>query len=340
MVVSGGIIVLSWLATLALPLISLLKYYSHDEWYMKILIIATPVLSATSTFLIICSTSILAAYNRNIVTVLLMTKLALLYSGFSWASSVDLLHRLNWDLDLNLEIFTIASVSQGAGMLVLAIIGASFRVFSIWTGQDRPNPQQENAAQHQDQQQQKKRRWIRIFALTLVACWILLSGLQVGWWWSLPAHELLAPIYLVPGLLRDSTIILVLTNLGLLGYSLESLWVVFATIIFAVAYTTNSTIYFLMHTVRCLMHNNCNADFLYFSVTIFFNMISLTAAILALLSVVAKLCDPISSGNRSGVNNIQQMVNPGEGVKGSSKEEDANRGEERPPAYGTLVPCP
>ena len=63
MVVSGGIIVLSWLATLALPLISLLKYY-HDEWYMKILFIATPVVSATSTFLIICSTSILAAYNR------------------------------------------------------------------------------------------------------------------------------------------------------------------------------------------------------------------------------------------------------------------------------------
>ena len=113
------------------------------------------------------------------MTVLLMTKLALLYSGFSWASSVDLLHRLN--LDLNLEIYLIASVSQGAGMLVLAIIGASFRVFSIWTGQDRPNPQQDNAAQHQDQQQQKqkKRRWIRIFALTLVACWILLSGLQV-----------------------------------------------------------------------------------------------------------------------------------------------------------------
>ena len=153
-----------------------------------------------------------------------MTKLALLYSGFSWASSVDLLHRLNWDLDLNLEIFTIASVSQGAGMLVLAIIGASFRVFSIWTGQDRPNPQQDNAAQHQDQQQleRKKRRWIRIFALTLIACWILLSGLQVdfflnlnniyeqvGWWSALPDHQY-HPIYLVPVLLRDSTIILVL----------------------------------------------------------------------------------------------------------------------------------
>ena len=74
-------------------------------------------------------------------------------------------------------------------------------------------------------------------------------------------------------------------------------------------------------------------------------MISLTAAILALLSVVAKLCDPISSGNRSGVNNIQQQMdvtlfNPGEGEKGSSKEEDAKHGEERPPAYGTLVPLP
>ena len=73
-------------------------------------------------------------------------------------------------------------------------------------------------------------------------------------------------------------------------------------------------------------------------------MISLTAAILALLSVVAKLCDPISSGNSSGVNNIQQMDvtlgNIGEGEKGSSKEEDAKRGEEHPPAYGTLVPLP
>ena len=62
MVVSGGIIGLSWLATLAISLVSL--FYLNDEWYMKILFIATPVLSATSTFLIICSTSILAAYNR------------------------------------------------------------------------------------------------------------------------------------------------------------------------------------------------------------------------------------------------------------------------------------
>ena len=159
-----------------------------------------------------------------------MTKLALLYSGFSWASAWDLhLILVALNLDWDLEIFTIASVSQGAGMLVLAIIGASFRVFSIWTGLDRPNPQQDNAAQHQDQQQQKqkKRRWIRIFALTLIACWILLSGLQVdfflnlnniyeqvGWWSALPDHQY-HPIYLVPVLLRDSTIILVLPLLFL-----------------------------------------------------------------------------------------------------------------------------
>ena len=114
------------------------------------------------------------------MAVLLMTKLALLYSGFSWASATDLLHALNLDLDYLqiLEISTIASVSQGAGMLVLAIIGVSLRVFSIWSGQDRPNPQQDNAAMQQ--QKQKKRCWICIFAFTLIACWILLSGLQVN----------------------------------------------------------------------------------------------------------------------------------------------------------------
>ena len=62
MVVSGGIIGLSWLATLAISLVSL--FYMNDEWNMKILFNVSPVVSATSTFLIICSTSILAAYNR------------------------------------------------------------------------------------------------------------------------------------------------------------------------------------------------------------------------------------------------------------------------------------
>ena len=119
---------------------------------------------------------------------------------------------------------------------------------------------------------------------------------------------------------------------------------VFATIIFAVAYTTNSTISFLMDTVSC---NDSDSDcsdmqrLIYFSVTIFFNMISLIAAILVLLSVLAKLRRPISCGSRSGHNNvIQQMEvtlsNPGE----EEKEKDAKRGEEHPPAYGTLVPLP
>ena len=34
------------------------------------------------------------------------------------------------------------------------------------------------------------------------------------------------------------------------------------------------------------------------------------------------------------------LGNPVEEEKGSSKEEDAKHGEERPPAYGTLVPLP
>lgn len=34
------------------------------------------------------------------------------------------------------------------------------------------------------------------------------------------------------------------------------------------------------------------------------------------------------------------LGNQGEEEKGSSKEEDAKHGEERPPAYGTLVPLP
>ena len=208
MLVSGGIIFCAWLATLAIPLTSLFIINYHngdndDKWYMKILINVAPAASATSVFLIICSTSILAICNRvsfmrlvfslqlfpyffwairSIVTVLLMTKLALLFSGFSWASASLLLHYLKWDLDP--EIFTLASISQGAGMLILAIIGTSLRVISICSGQDWPNQQQHNS-QHQQlpaQEHPEKRRWvkvIRIFTLTLIACWILLSGLQV-----------------------------------------------------------------------------------------------------------------------------------------------------------------
>ena len=59
----------------------------------------------------------------------------------------------------------------------------------------------------------------------------------------------------------------VLTNVGLLGYSLDNLWIMYAPIAFAIAYTINSAISFLMNTVRCFMHHNCY-DFLYFSVTI------------------------------------------------------------------------
>ena len=114
------------------------------------------------------------------MTVLLMTKLALLYSGFSWASASLLLHYLTPDFDP--WIFTIASISQAAGMLILAIVGVALRVFSIWSGQDQ---QQQHIVQHQHlpaQLQQQKRRWIKvifIFTLTLIACWVVLSGLKV-----------------------------------------------------------------------------------------------------------------------------------------------------------------
>ena len=165
---------------------------------------------------------------RSIVTVLLMTKLALLYSGFSWASASLLWHYLLPDFEEG--IFTIVSISQGAGMLILAIIGVALRVFSIWSGQDRPNQQQQQIPQNQNIQaqpqpmEQEKQRWtkvIRIFTFTLIACWILVSGLQVDSFFvllknfndqvgGLSAYLHLRPIYLVPGLLWDSTMILVL----------------------------------------------------------------------------------------------------------------------------------
>ena len=136
----------------------------------------------------------------------------------------------------------------------------------------------------------------------------------------------------------------VLTNLGLLGYSLESLWVMCAIILFAIAYTINSAISFLMDTVRCFKHNECY-DFLHFSVTIFFSMITLTAAVAVLLSVLAQMRNPNSSGSNTGQNNTIQhldvtLANTGEEDKGSSKGEDGKPSEEQPPAYNTLVPLP
>ena len=137
----------------------------------------------------------------------------------------------------------------------------------------------------------------------------------------------------------------VLTNVGLLGYSLENLWIMYATIAFAIAYTINSAISFLMNTVRCFEHNECY-DFLYFSVTIFFSMITLTAAIAVLLSALSQLRNPTSSGSNTGHNNTIQhldvtLPNAGEADRGSTKDEDAKLGEEeQPPAYNTLVPLP
>ena len=186
MFVSGGTIVLSWLATLAIPFLNLfLCSYSGLEWYMKFLLNVSPAVSTTSTFLIISATSILAACNRwidtqrsstycnsrSIVSVLLMAKLAFLFSGFTWASASQLLFNL-LDQDWNIYIFLIARISLATDMLLLTLIGATLRVISIWSGQ-----------QHNGQDEQLRRRWKRlmiVFTLTLVASWILVSGLQVN----------------------------------------------------------------------------------------------------------------------------------------------------------------
>ena len=179
------------------------------------------------------------------------------------------------------------------------------------------------------------------------------------------------PIYLMPNLLLDSTIILVLiwnfslhfatqmlfimhlhvkvlTNLGLHGYSLESGGggggVVAATIVFAITYSINATISFLMDTVRCFEHHNqfeqCR-DFLYFSVTIFFNLVNLIAATLALLSVLAQLRTSTSSRNSTSQNPIQQLdLTLGSNTAEQEKEEDAKRDAEKPPSYDTLLSIP
>ena len=64
MLVIGGMIVLSWLNTLAIPLLSIFIIDAYGTWWIRFLVNVTPAASATSTFLIISATSILAAYNR------------------------------------------------------------------------------------------------------------------------------------------------------------------------------------------------------------------------------------------------------------------------------------
>ena len=105
------------------------------------------------------------------MSVLLMAMLAFLFSGFTWASASQLLFNL-LDQDWNIYIFLIARISLAAGMLLLTLIGATLRVISIWSGQ-----------QHNGQDEQLRRRWKRlmiVFTLTLVASWILVSGLQAN----------------------------------------------------------------------------------------------------------------------------------------------------------------
>merc|ERR550534_1083523 len=99
-------------------------------WFTKFLYNVIPAISSTSTFLIISATSLLAVCNRSIVSLVLMTKLALLYAGFSWTSYqafLVLYHLFGVDWTWNGHGMDMAQRSLSPLMLLLTVIGA------IWT---------------------------------------------------------------------------------------------------------------------------------------------------------------------------------------------------------------
>ena len=106
-----------------------------------------------------------------------MTKLALLYAGFSWASyqAFQVLNHL-FEVEWTMTPFLIAQRSLSPLMLLLTVIGAIWTLTPIMTGKD-----QHDSAQQEEQRQ--RTRWktlLVIFTLVLIASWILLSGLQVS----------------------------------------------------------------------------------------------------------------------------------------------------------------
>ena len=200
--VSQGMIVFYWLTTLAIPFSSLFlcsSCWGHDHeydwpWFKRFLYNVIPAISSTSIFLIISATSLLAVCNRwfestsiffksikfwtrSIVSLLLMTKLALLYAGFSWTSyqAFQVLNHL-FGVEWTWTPFLIAQRSLSPLMLLLTAIGAIWTLTQIMKGKD----QHESVRQEEQHQRRRWKTLLVIFTLVLIASWILLSGLQVS----------------------------------------------------------------------------------------------------------------------------------------------------------------
>ena len=200
--VSQGMIVFYWLTTLAIPFSSLFlcsSCWGHDHeydwpWFKRFLYNVIPAISSTSIFLIISATSLLAVCNRwfestsiffksikfwtrSIVSLVLMTKLALLYAGFSWTSyqAFQVLNHL-FGVEWTWTPFLIAQRSLSPLMLLLTAIGAIWTLTQIMKGKD----QHESVRQEEQHQRRRWKTLLVIFTLVLIASWILLSGLQVS----------------------------------------------------------------------------------------------------------------------------------------------------------------
>ena len=111
------------------------------------------------------------------MSLVLMTKLALLYAGFSWASyqAYQVLFHFIPPVEWTYGFFLQAQRAISPLMFLLSVIGAIWTLTQIMKGKD-----QHDSAQQEEQHQ--RTRWktlLVIFTLVLIASWILLSGLQV-----------------------------------------------------------------------------------------------------------------------------------------------------------------
>ena len=106
-----------------------------------------------------------------------MTKLALLYAGFSWASyqAFLVLYHL-FEVEWTWTSFLIAQRSLSLLMLLLTVIGTIWTLTPIMMEKD----QHDSAQQEEQHQRRQWKRMIIIFTFVLIASWILLLGLQVS----------------------------------------------------------------------------------------------------------------------------------------------------------------